>query len=84
MGTLRDAVYGVAVGDALGSPVQFLDKATYPHVSQMLYCEIFGKEPGTWTDDTSLTLATCDSIRECGKIDVDNIRAKFTTWLLAG
>jgi hypothetical protein len=46
MGTLRDAVYGVAVGDALGSPVQFLDKATYPHVSQMLYCEIFGKEPG--------------------------------------
>ena len=46
MGTFRDAVYGVAVGDAIGSPVQFLDRATYPHVSQMLYCEIFGKEPG--------------------------------------
>ncbi|MCR5620273.1 MAG: ADP-ribosylglycohydrolase family protein [Treponema sp.] len=86
MATLRDAVYGVAVGDALGSPVQFRERGSFPPVSEMLYCRTFSfeKEPGTWTDDTSMTLALCDSIRELGRVDVQDIRGKFTQWLLAG
>ena len=61
--TLRSAVYGTAVGDALGLPVQFLPRDSYPEVTEMTG----SKEPpcpaGTWSDDTSMTLATCDAIR---------------------
>lgn len=34
--TLRDAVFGLAVGDALGYPVQFLRRGTFPHVDKMI------------------------------------------------
>lgn len=81
---LRDAVYGVAVGDALGSPVQFHDRGSFPKVTEMMYCDCFGKEAGTWTDDTSMTLALCDSIREKGRVDVEDIMDKFSSWLSAG
>ena len=84
MATLRDAVYGVAVGDAIGSPVQFRERGIFSPVSEMLYCKSFGKEPGTWTDDTSMTLALCDSIREKGRVDVEDIMDKFSSWLSAG
>ncbi|WP_322154405.1 ADP-ribosylglycohydrolase family protein [Paratractidigestivibacter sp.] len=35
---------------------------------------------GTWSDDTSMTLAICDSYRELGRIDADDIRKKFLAW----
>ena len=84
MRTLRDAIYGVAVGDALGSPVQFLQRGSYPKVTQMLYCDIFQKEAGTWTDDTSMTLALCDSIKSCKAIDTADILKRFRQWLCNG
>lgn len=84
MRTLRDAIYGVAVGDALGSPVQFMERGSYPKVTEMLYCRIFKKKAGTWTDDTSLTLALCDSIKQCGAIDTEDIYNRFRSWLEIG
>ncbi len=77
-------MYGVAVGDALGSPVQFKPRGSYPKVTEMLYCDIFHKEAGTWTDDTSLTLALCDSIKQCDKIDTKDIHKNFVMWLDRG
>lgn len=35
---------------------------------------------GTWSDDTSMTLATCDSIRERGCIDAADMLGKFRAW----
>ena len=32
---------------------------------------------GTWSDDTSMVLAICDSYRELGRIDVENVRGRF-------
>ena len=84
MRTLRDAIYGVAVGDALGSPVQFMERGSYPKVTEMVYCHIFKKKAGTWTDDTSLTLALCDSIKQRGTIDIADIYKKFNRWLRSG
>lgn len=39
---------------------------------------------GTWSDDTSMALAICDSYRELGRIDVDDIRARFVRWYREG
>lgn len=81
--TLRDAVYGLAVGDALGVPVEFLERGTF-HVTGMKGYGTYNVPAGTWSDDTSMTLATCDSIREKGCIDADDMGHKFKQWIEKG
>ena len=38
------------------------------------------KLAGTWSDDTSMALAICDSYRELRLVDVDDIRGHFVRW----
>ncbi len=83
MRTLRDAVYGLAVGDAMGLPVQFYSRDSY-HIENMIGYGTYELPVGSWSDDTSLTLALCDSIRHCGKVDVADIRRRFEMWINAG
>ncbi len=83
MRTLRDAVYGLAVGDALGVPVEFEERDSF-HIETMTGHGTHDKEPGTWSDDTSLTLATCDSLKLMGIIDLEDLRCCFTDWYKEG
>ena len=39
---------------------------------------------GTWSDGTSMTLATCDSVRALGRVDAEDIRRRFERWLKGG
>ena len=80
MATLRDAVYGLAVGDALGVPFEFMERGSFD-CGGMMGFGTHGKPAGTWSDDTSLTLATCDSIRERGAVEPGDIRSRFRAWL---
>lgn len=84
MKSLKDAMYGLAIGDALGSPVQFQKRDSYPIVSEMMYCDIYHKKAGTWTDDTSLALALCDSLKHKKSIDEKDILERFRKWLFHG
>lgn len=77
--SLRDCVYGQAVGDALGVPFEFRARGTF-ECTEMVGNGTHGQPAGTWSDDTSMMLAICDSYRELGRIDVDDIRAKFLLW----
>ncbi|WP_139651136.1 ADP-ribosylglycohydrolase family protein [Raoultibacter phocaeensis] len=81
--TVRDAIYGVAVGDALGVPVEFKARDSY-RIEGMIGGGTYGKPAGTFSDDTSLTLATANSIRICGGIDVDDMRERYRAWLFDG
>lgn len=81
---LRDAIYGLAVGDALGLPVQFKYRGQYPKVEFMLPDDFTKLPKGTFSDDTSMTLAICDSIKRMGKIDTNDIRKNFEKWLYNG
>lgn len=82
--TLRSAVYGTAVGDALGLPVQFLPRDSYPEVTEMTGSKELPCPAGTWSDDTSLTLATVDSLLTCEGVDIPDMRARFEDWLENG
>lgn len=64
-------IMGVAVGDALGVPVEFKKRGTF-HVSGMQGYGTHNQPPGTWSDDTSLTLALADNLlpESCGLSDV--------------
>ena len=78
---LRDMVYGFAVGDALGVPFEFKKSGTF-HCTGMVGYGTHGQPAGTWSDDTSMLLATCDSIRETGRIDPNDMRERFLKWLM--
>lgn len=81
--SLRDAVYGAAVGDALGVPFEFMQRDTFTCVD-MQTGGAHNQPAGTFSDDTSMMLATCDSIRERGEIDVQDMRQKFNDWYRGG
>lgn len=80
---LRDCIYGLAVGDALGVPYEFRPRGTF-ECTDMIGYGTHGQPAGTWSDDTSMTLATCDSIRELGHIDASDMRDKFVGWIARG
>lgn len=81
--TLRDCIYGQAVADALGVPYEFRPRGTFL-CTGMIGHGSHNQPAGTWSDDTSMALAICDSYRELGRIDVEDIRARFVRWYRQG
>lgn len=81
--TIRDCIYGQAVGDALGVPYEFRTRGTF-ECTGMVGHGSHDQPAGTWSDDTSMALATCDSIRAMGRIDVQDMRGRFVRWYREG
>ncbi|MBQ7372399.1 MAG: ADP-ribosylglycohydrolase family protein [Blautia sp.] len=81
-----NGIMGVVVGDALGCPVQFesRDEVARHPVTGMRGYGTFNLPEGSWTDDSSLTIALLESIRRTGKIDLDDIMENFMKWLYNG
>ena len=52
---IKSVIYGLAVGDALGVPAEFMNRDTYK-ITDMIGHGTYDQHPGTWSDDTSLTL----------------------------
>ncbi len=79
---IKSAIIGHAIGDALGVPVEFIprDRLLCLPVADM---QGFGRHnvpAGTWSDDTSMTLCTLESLTKSGKIDLDDIMSRFAMW----
>lgn len=86
MGKVYDGIIGVAIGDALGVPVEFVSReelAKSPLTGMQSY-GTHNQPAGTWSDDTSLTLALMDSIAYRQAIDYHDIMDKFLQWFLYG
>lgn len=82
---LKSAVYGAAIGDALGVPYEFKQRGTFQCKDSFIKDSKRFLKPGTWSDDTSLILATCDSLKNNHlKIDIADIRTCFLLWLEKG
>lgn len=62
---LKDAIYGLAVADALGVPYEFNERGTFT-CKDMKGHGTYNQPAGTWSDDTSMTLATCAAIKKIG------------------
>lgn len=75
-------ILGLAVGDALGVPVEFKARGTF-HVTGMQGYGTHNQPAGTWSDDTSLTLALADNLFPDGVNDkpkLESIAWGFTEW----
>lgn len=84
-----DGMLGLVVGDALGVPVQFLYREEIRNrkegpVSGMEGYGTFNLPEGTWSDDSSMALATLDSIIHKGGVDAVDIMENFCQWELKG
>lgn len=77
---LHDGVLGLAVGDALGVPVEFRERKQVQAnpVTDMRAYGTHHQPAGSWSDDTSMTLAAADSLKQ--GVDMDDIMARFLRW----
>ena len=75
----RGALLGLAVGDAIGTTVEFKPRGTFKPMSDMVGGGPFGLEPGQFTDDTSMALCLAASLIEKGFDPHDQI-TRYTRW----
>ena len=77
----RGCLLGLAIGDALGAPVEFYSrdqiKSEFGTVTEY-HNSPFGK--GAWTDDTSMALDIAESYIQFGDCNPDDIIARFLHW----
>jgi ADP-ribosyl-[dinitrogen reductase] hydrolase len=75
---------GLAVGDALGAPVEFKEVGEFVPVTDYRAGGAFRLPEGYWTDDTSMALCLADSIIEHSEIREFDILERFSRWYKLG
>lgn len=75
------AVIGHAIGDAFGVPVEFVERHNLMENPITSLRKSYAGPAGTWSDDTSMEVATMDSFINKGKWDYDDIMINFADWL---
>ena len=80
----KNAIMGLAIGDALGVPYEFEERGSF-ECKDMIGFGSHDQPLGTWSDDTSMTIATLKSIIDNNfSVNVDSIREYFLSWLNNG
>lgn len=77
------ALVGLAVGDALGTTLEFTARDSVPRVTDLVGGGPFGLAAGQWTDDTSMALCLADSLVEGGPergLDPGDLMRRFVRW----
>ena len=78
------ALLGLAVGDALGTTLEFSARDTKPRVTDIVGGGPFRLEAGQWTDDTAMALALAASLDERGELDEHDLMERFVSWRETG
>lgn len=82
---MKGMIYGLIVGDCLGSYIEFSLKDNHPWVTEFQAGGPHALRRGDWTDDTAMTLAVMDSIVSCnGEVDSCDIMNNFCSWFRQG
>ncbi len=67
--TIKNGLFGFAVADALGVPIEFSKRRFDNKLTEMVGYGTHPVPEGTWSDDTSMTIATMDAIGMDEKIN---------------
>ncbi len=78
-----NSLLGFAVADALGVPVEFSARESLDQnpVTGMRGFGTYNLPAGTWSDDTSMTLATIKAVADNGCFDLEAVMKNFDAWL---
>jgi ADP-ribosylglycohydrolase len=80
----RGALIGLAVGDALGTTLEFKAPGTIEPITDKIGGRPFGLEPGQWTDDTSMALCLAESFIEKHGFDPKDQMDRYCRWWKEG
>ena len=69
----RGAMLGLAIGDALGAPVETLPRGSFAPVTSYRAGGYFQLPAGAWTDDTAMALCLADSLTTGAAFDLSLI-----------
>jgi ADP-ribosylglycohydrolase len=83
-GRFRGALLGLAVGDAIGTTVEFKPPGTFAEVTDMVGGGPFGLPAGAWTDDTSMALCLAESLVERAGFDPVDQLQRYVSWYREG
>lgn len=81
---IKGTLFGLAVGDALGVPVEFRSREELKirPVNTMRGYGSWNQPPGTWSDDSSLAFCLAESLTK--GYNLDDIAANFVKWMQHG
>ena len=74
------AFLGLAVGDAVGTTLEFQTRDTRPRLEDMVGGGPFNLPAGAWTDDTAMALALADSLAASETLDCRDLMDRFVGW----
>ena len=81
----RGVIIGLAIGDALGGPLEFQPARDLDSlVTEMIGGGWQRLAPGEWTDDTQMTLCVVESLLTKRVFDPDDIARRFVLWMKTG
>lgn len=78
------SLVGLAVGDAMGAPVEFKEKGRFVPVAGYRDGGPFKLKAGYWTDDTAMALCLANSLIKSKGIDQDDQMSRYLRWINDG
>lgn len=78
------AMLGLAVGDALGTTIEFTEPNSFEPMKDIVGGGPFDLEAGQWTDDTSMALCLAESLVVCEKFDAKDQMERYLRWYKEG
>lgn len=76
----RGCLLGLAVGDALGTTLEFKPPGSFTPITDMIGGGPFNLKPGQWTDDTSMALCLAESLIECRGFNPKDQMERYVRW----
>jgi ADP-ribosyl-[dinitrogen reductase] hydrolase len=80
----RGCLIGLAVGDAVGTTVEFKRRDSFSPLTDMVGGGPFDLDAGEWTDDTSMALCLATSLVERRGFDPVDQMNRYCNWYLHG
>ena len=76
----KNILFGLAVGDALGVPVEFKSRESLKKnpVTDMICYGTYNQPPGTWSDDSSMAFCLAESL--CEGYNPKDTAERFVRW----
>jgi ADP-ribosyl-[dinitrogen reductase] hydrolase len=78
------ALVGLAVGDAVGTTLEFRRPGTFTPIDDMVGGGPFRLPAGAWTDDTSMAMCLAESILDTGGLDPADQLRRYVAWWRGG
>ena len=75
------SMFGLAIGDAMGMPVEFRPRGNFDPVTEYRAGGPFKLQAGQWTDDTAMSLCLASSLIECNGFDAAHQMKQYSRWI---